>query len=46
MCLQQVQHIREVHEHQGHQWFHGSQIFHPYQEVRGVQQVPKARDNP
>ncbi len=41
MCLQRVQRIQGVHEHQEIRWYHGNQLCHPYQGVRGVQRVPE-----
>lgn len=39
--LQQVRRIQGVHENQEHPQYHGLQLYHPYQGVHGVQQVPE-----
>lgn len=41
MCLQQVQRIQGVHEHQENQQYHGHQLYRPCQGVHGVQKVPE-----
>lgn len=40
-CLQQVRRIQGVHGNQENPQYHGLQLYHPYQGVRGVQQVPE-----